>query len=675
MLAVERLALTSQRYHLASESRKTWGNRTRHEPSTALRRILRWACAMSSTLAVAGCAENSDSDALMTATADAGDAGVVGDAGGVGNDTDASAVTPCGDGTVAESEGCDDGNTTNGDGCSSRCVVESGWECAGQPSACHVRGDCASKPCQNGGACTDTESGHTCECLAGYVGANCETNVDDCAADPCENGGTCTDGVNSYSCECVPGFTGTTCETDVDECAANPCKNGGSCTDGVNSYSCQCAPTYEGAQCTSCVAGRADCNGSSGDGCEALLQSDASNCNACGFACPNGELCSHGACQAPPTGQAPGTPISVAAAHTPLAPAVADIDRDGKLDILVANAESGSTTTPSGSVSVFKGLGNGTISAESNYPGATLSSNAVAVADVNGDGWPDAITVDGQTNLATTNGTISVYLNLGAAAPGTFGAATSFTTGAVGSVHLCTADFNGDGKIDVATTSVVANRVSVLFGSGAGSFGTPSLVTIDATGGVQSTIGCRDLNGDAHPDLVVTSPSAAHVSVLLNKGDGSFAAPVPYPNAQNGLTAGIAFGDANGDGKLDILSNGAAGVYLFFFKGNGDGTFATGVPSATGASAIANSALGVVASDFNGDGKLDAYLLRSATGGGVVPMTGIGDGTFTAGTLVATGISPGLNAIAVADMDGNGYGDLVLTNKGSGTVTVIPNSL
>ncbi|MDI3290426.1 FG-GAP-like repeat-containing protein [Polyangium sp. 15x6] len=534
--------------------------------------------------------------------------------------------------------------------------------------------DCTPNPCQNGGMCTDGVESYTCQCAPGFTGTICDINIDDCAPDPCQNGGTCTDGINAYTCQCAPGYTGTNCETNVDDCTPNPCQNGGTCTDGINGYTCQCAPTYEGTQCEACAGTLADCNGVASDGCEANLQSNADHCNACNLACSTGDICSNGACQAPPSGQVPGTPISVPAMHTPLAPAVADVNGDGKLDILVANAELGSTMSPSGSVSVFYGNGDATVQAEVNYAGAPLSSNAVVAADVDGDGWLDAVTVDGQTNLPATNGNISVYRNLGASTPGTFGALTSFTTGAPGSVHLCAGDFDGDGQVDIATTSVVTNQVSVIFGTGAGSFGAPVLITIPSTG-VQSTIACRDLTGDSRPEIVVTSPSSARLSILINQGDGSFAAPVSYTNALNGQTAGIAFGDADGDGKLDILANGAAGAYLFFFKGNGDGTVANGVQSATGASAVANSALGVVASDFNGDDKLDAYILATAATGGVRPMTGNGNGTFTAGALVTTGTSPGLNAIAVADLDGDGYDDLILTNKGSATLTVVPNGL
>ncbi|NTX66228.1 VCBS repeat-containing protein [Myxococcus sp. CA051A] len=534
--------------------------------------------------------------------------------------------------------------------------------CSGQ-GCLSVNAPCdATVPCCDGLTCQSGTCVDVNECVAG--------------TDNCSENATCTNTVGSFTCACNAGYEGdgVTC-TNIDECAASPCLNGGTCIDGVGSYTCECAPTYEGPNCQDCSGTLGDCNGDSSDGCEVNLQSDADSCGACGIVCATGQICSNATCQAAPPGQVPGTPVSTPANHNPLAPAVADVNGDGKLDILVANAESGSILFPSGSLSVFLGNGDASVQPEVNYGSASLSSNAVVAVDVDGDGWLDAVTVNGQTNLLLINGNISVYKNLGPSAPGTFGAPTSFTTGTPGSVHLCTGDFNHDGVADIATTSVTLSQVSVLFGTGAGSFGAPTFIGIPNTGGAQSTIACRDLNSDGFSDIVVTSPASARLSILINQGDGSFAAPVAYSNSASGQTAGIAFGDANGDGTLDILSNGAAGRFLFFFRGNGNGTFASGVQSTAAANTAANSALGVVADDFNGDGKLDAYILVTAASGGVRPMTGNGNGGFTAGAVVTTGASPGLNAIATADMDADGYADLILTNRGSGTVTVVPNGL
>lgn len=146
---------------------------------------------------------------------------------------------------------------------------------------------------------------------------------------PCDATVPCCDGLTCQSGTCA----------DVNECAASPCQNGGTL---------------------------ADCNGNSSDGCEVNLQSDADSCGACGIVCSAGQICSNGTCQTAPTGQVPGTPVSSPANHSPLAPAVADVDGDGKLDILVGNAESGSILTPSGSLSVFLGNGDASVQSEVN---------------------------------------------------------------------------------------------------------------------------------------------------------------------------------------------------------------------------------------------------------------------------------------------------------------------
>ena len=108
--------------------------------------------------------------------------------------------------------------------------------------------------CVNGSVCTDLEFDYHCACAPGFVGKDCETDVDGCGGgdpdlNPCQNGAVCTDLVDSYSCDCPDGFTGTNCEINIDECEQGNCLNGSECEDLVFDYFCHCEDGYEGKDC------------------------------------------------------------------------------------------------------------------------------------------------------------------------------------------------------------------------------------------------------------------------------------------------------------------------------------------------------------------------------------------------------------------------------------------
>jgi hypothetical protein len=87
---------------------------------------------------------------------------------------------------------------------------------------------------------------YSCDCVPGFTGQHCETNINECASNPCANGGVCMDLVDGFKCECPRGYYDARCLSDVDECASSPCKNGGTCEDGVNQFICRCLPGYGG---------------------------------------------------------------------------------------------------------------------------------------------------------------------------------------------------------------------------------------------------------------------------------------------------------------------------------------------------------------------------------------------------------------------------------------------
>jgi hypothetical protein len=324
--------------------------------------------------------------------------------------------------------------------------------------------------------------------------------------------------------------------------------------------------------------------------------------------------------------------------------AVGDFNGDGKADLVVLQYGS------PGTLSILLGNGAGSFQPAVNYP-VTANPTSVVIGDFNGDGKPD-LAVASFGPSGPVEGVLSILLGNG---DGTFQPAVTYSTGGYTPESIAMGDFNGDGKADL----VVANygsaaagnlgNVSVLLGNGDGTF--QSAVSYDG-GGSPAFVAVADFNGDGKADLAVGQSGG--VGIFLGNGDGTFLANGLYVAGAN--PSSIAIGDFNLDGKLD-LAVGEANILTndaYVLLGKGDGSFETAVPLTTGADPYS-----VVVGDFNGDGKPDIATANNQSNN-VSVLIGNGDGTFQPAVNYPAGDDP--NCIVVADFNGDGVADLASSN-------------
>ena len=357
-------------------------------------------------------------------------------------------------------------------------------------------------------------------------------------------------------------------------------------------------------------------------------------------------------------GKADGTfapHVDYSAGGAPTSVAVGDFNGDGKLDIAVLYGSSNA------SVGILLGNGDGTFK-----PVMTTTAGpggyGIAVGDFNGDGKLDVAIADFLTN------NVDVMLGRG---NGSFNPPVSYPTGNSPRM-VAIADYNGDGHLDLATVNYGDETISILLGTGTGTFGAHADTPTKQPGCV--SIAAGDLRNKGLMDLVAGCQELGQVVVLLGNGNGTFKTAKAYA-----VPAGVdivALGDFNGDGKLDVaVTNGASSGSVTVLTGSGSGTLKKTVVSY----GTNFGPVGLAVGDFNGDGKLDLVTANSGSPFGIVTSdisillsngkTLLGGHTdYPVSKATTTGAYSG---IAAGDLNGDGNIDLAVPVTFSNQLSIL----
>lgn len=251
--------------------------------------------------------------------------------------------------------------------------------------------------------------------------------------------------------------------------------------------------------------------------------------------------------------------------------------------------------------------------------------------------------------------------------PSTFGAHLA-------PISIAVADFNQDGNLDIAIANRSSNDVSVLLGKGNGTFAAQVKYSAGTGGPDPVSIAAADVNGDGYPDLIVADSGTNSVAVLINAGNGTFKAAVAYKVGKS--PSAVAVGDLNGDGFPDIAVTDSGDNTLYVLTNSGTGTFTTTYTGSTG-----GTPTDIVIANFNGGGLNDIAYTNESTNQ-VEVLLNQGNNTFSGAgycVVVVNGGScsslTGLNAVSLVavPLHGGTTNDIAVAMSGGYVSTLINN--
>jgi hypothetical protein len=336
----------------------------------------------------------------------------------------------------------------------------------------------------------------------------------------------------------------------------------------------------------------------------------------------------------------------------PYAISMGDFNNDGRVDFVIANEGTDS-------IGIFIGFNYTTFQSENTYSDENnIGSFAVVVNHFNNDNYLDIAVV------FTYTYNLSILLGYG---NGSFADMISYSTGndSMPSV-LAVSDFNNDGQLDIVVANYGTNNVGVFLGYGNGSFA--AMITYSTgVGSAPYSVAVADFNNDNRTDIVSANSGTNNIGILLGYSNGSFATMITYSTGDYSMPYGVAVGDFNNDGRLDIVVANFGTSTVGIFLGYGNGNFESQVTYSTGYQSWPWS---VVTGDFNNDNQSDIATANfNANNVGI--LLGYGNGSFVTMVKYSSGDGSYPVCVRVGDFNNDNKSDVAVANYGSNDFVVL----